>query len=85
MPKKCITAIHIYISDRNTENTTTTIHPRCNGAVVGEYCVEAVTSGYLPIARPAPFRSLVALSCLFVLVWNIFGHMTMRGDHPSCS
>ena len=68
-PKKCITAIHIYISDRNTENTTTSIHPRCNGAVVGEYCVEAVTSGYLPIARPAPFRFFVCFVLFVCLFW----------------
>ena len=71
-PKKCTTATHprcaqcTYILQIVIQKNASTIHPRCVGAVVGEYCVEAVTSGYLPIARPAPFRSLVALSYLFV-------------------
>ena len=58
--------------------------------MVGEYCVEAVTSGYLPIARPAPFWffiCFVLLVCLFCfgisLVTSIY--LPMRDVHPSCS
>ena len=73
-PKKCTTATHprcaqcTYILQIVIQKNASTIHPRCVGAVVGEYCVEAVTSGYLPIARPAPFSffiSLVLFVCLF--------------------
>ena len=90
-PKKCTTATHprcaqcTYILQIVIQKNASTIHPRCVGAVVGEYCVEAVTSGYLPIARPAPFSffiSLVLFVCLFCFGISL---VTMRGVRPSRS